>query len=71
MKTTLAWCANPVLIVLLSMLWLMVPSAPVLGQEQKTAFFPKAAIAMIHYFYPDSESVPRWLEKPIEFAART
>ncbi len=31
-------------------------------------YFPKAAITMIQHFYASSGPMPRWLEKPTEFA---
>jgi hypothetical protein len=36
--------------------------------NNKMTFFPKAAIAMIQHFFVDSKEMPRWLEKPVEFA---
>jgi len=36
--------------------------------NNKMTYFPKAAIKMIQHFYPGSKGIPRWLEKPIEFA---
>jgi hypothetical protein len=38
--------------------------------NNKMTFFPKAAIAIIQHFYPNPENLPRWLERPAEFAQK-
>lgn len=39
--------------------------------NNKMTFYPKAAIAMIEYFFANTKDIPRWLEKPIEFVKQS